>query len=140
MVPYSYPKSINAVTSLVTRDFPTEHDPIKVNWCKFFLAWVIVVFIGATVILGLKRINIICFAVLSVYVYRKYVLFSLAYLAGNVKGGWRVDQNNVITIDAEIVGGSPRATNFVWTIQQPNGGFIDYQPGEGPTSPVVRAS
>ncbi|XP_067931010.1 uncharacterized protein [Watersipora subatra] len=58
-------------------------------------------------------------------------------VAGQVDGTLNIDSNKVITIVAEVVGGIPDSTHYVWTVQQPDGSYVDYSAGTGPASAVV---
>ena len=64
----------------------------------------------------------------------------VASSSGRVSLRPRIDNNGVITIDAEVIGGQPAANNVVWTAQNPDGSFSTFHPGSGPASVVVGLS
>ena len=60
--------------------------------------------------------------------------------SGRVSLRPRIDNNGVITIDAEVIGGQPAANTFVWTVQNPDGRFSSFHAGNGPASAIVSLS
>ena len=54
-----------------------------------------------------------------------------------MRGSWHFDRNRRIIINTEVIGGSPAPNTYMWRVQQPDGSFNEYQPGEGPVSHVV---
>ena len=64
----------------------------------------------------------------------------MASSSGRVSLRPRIDNNGVITIDAEVIGGQPAANTFVWTVQNPDGSFSSFHAGNGPASAIVSLS